>query len=176
MNYVKDTLEVEDIVEKYRDDAVFVWETKSQKPIYEGPHHSQIQALMDDLVKFINDDDELHPVIKACIIHLYFVYIHPFFDGNGRTARALSYMFLLQKGYNFFKFFSISSVVREEKSKYYKAIDDTEKYESDLTYFLIFYIDMIIHSIAQGKKFIYEFVATPELMTKHRSPNIILKK
>ncbi|MDA8211293.1 MAG: Fic family protein [Clostridia bacterium] len=143
----EDTLDPEDIVEKYRNDTVIVWDYSTQNQIYEGPPHTKVQSLMDDLFSFIHTEDQLHPVIKACIIHFYFVYIHPFFDGNGRTARAISYMYLLQKGYDFFKFFSISSVVREHKNKYYKAIKDVEDYNSDLTYFLNYYADMIADSI-----------------------------
>lgn len=134
-------------VEKYRNDLVFVCDVNSTQPIYTAPPHTQVQSLMDALVEFIRTPDDLHPVIKSCIIHFYFVYIHPFFDGNGRTARAISYMYLLQKGYDFFKFFSISSVVREQKTKYYKAIKDTEDFESDLSYFINFYIEMILDSI-----------------------------
>ncbi|PKM42463.1 MAG: Fic family protein [Firmicutes bacterium HGW-Firmicutes-8] len=147
---VLNTLDDEDVVTKYRNDAICVWEINAQRPIYEAPHFSQVQELMNQLVEFINDDnDQLHPILKSCIIHFVFVYIHPFFDGNGRTARALSYMYLLKKGYNFFKFFSISSIVNEEKSKYYKAIKNVEDYESDLTYFIVFYADMIINSIVR---------------------------
>ncbi len=134
-------------VEKYRDDLVFVCDVNSTQPIFTAPPHTQVQSLMDALVEFIRTPDDLHPVIKSCIIHFYFVYIHPFFDGNGRTARAISYMYLLQKGFDFFKFFSISSVVREQKTKYYKAIKETEDFESDLSYFINFYVEMILDSI-----------------------------
>ncbi len=145
---VHNTLEKEDEVDKYRDDSVLVWDYNTQNVVYQAPSHLYVQSLMDELVGFINNDNDLlHPIIKACVIHFYFVYIHPFFDGNGRTARAISYMYLLQKGYNFFKFFSISTVVQEEKRKYYKAIKDTEDYDSDLTYFINFYAQMIINSI-----------------------------
>lgn len=144
----RDTLGSDDKVEKYRTGPVYVWDSALNKAIYDAPTHTKVQVMMNDLIAFINNDvDGLHPVIKACIIHVYFVYIHPFFDGNGRTARAISYMYLLQRGYGFFKFFSISSIIREQKNKYYKAIKDTEDYGSDLTYFILYYADMIIDSI-----------------------------
>lgn len=56
-------------------------------------------------------------------------------------------MYLLQNGYGFFKFFSISSVINEEKNHYYNAIENTELYESDMTYFIKYYTSMIVHSI-----------------------------
>lgn len=134
-------------VEKYRNDLVFVCDVNSSQPIYTAPPHTKVQSLMDSFIEFINSPDDLHPVIKASIIHFYFVYIHPFFDGNGRTARAISYMYLLQKGYDFFKFFSISSVIKEQKTKYYKALKETEDYDSDLSYFVNFNVEMILVSI-----------------------------
>lgn len=145
---IYNTLNEDYKVEKYRDDEVLVMD-EYQNLIYEGPDYHEVQALMNQLIKFIINEDDLHPVIKSCIIHFYFVYIHPFFDGNGRTARAISYMYLLKKGYNFFKFFSISSVVNEEKNKYYKAIKDTEDNDSDLTYFINFYTKMMVSSIVR---------------------------
>lgn len=142
------TLDKDDIVEKYRNDRVYIWDEGRQEVVYEAPKHDRVQELMDKLIQFINcEDDGIHPVIKASIIHFYFVYIHPFFDGNGRTARALSFMYLLKNGYSYFKFFSISSVLKEERSKYYKALKDVEDYDSDLTYFINYMSEMIVKAI-----------------------------
>ena len=159
------TLDEDDIIEKYRRGAVYVWDSVSQTTIYTAPPYTEVQSLMNSLIEFINTNNDIHPIVKACIIHFYFVYIHPFFDGNGRTARAISYMYLLQNGYDFFKFFSISSVVREEKKKYYKSIKDVEDYSSDLTYFISYYTEMILHSIKNildrfKKEFGYRIIRT----------------
>lgn len=152
------TLNEEDKTEGYRSDSVIVWDYANQKQVYEGPHYSKVPKMMADLINFINNEDDLHPVEKASIIHFYFVYIHPFFDGNGRTARVLSYMYLLQHGYDFFRFFSISTVIREQKNKYYKAIQNCEEYSRDLTYFIDFNTKMILESLINvldrlGKEF-----------------------
>jgi Fic family protein len=143
----KNTLDVEDQAEKYRDGAVFVIDPNLVDPIYEGPDYRNVQVMMDSLYDFINGEDDLHPICKSAIIHFYLVYIHPFFDGNGRTARCIAYMYLLQKGYDAFKFFSISSLVKGERSKYYKVIKNVEDNESDITYFIIFYSNMILQSV-----------------------------
>lgn len=147
----KDTLNKDDYVDKYRNDKVFIWDSKVGKYTYEAPPHEEVQGLTDALLKFIYDDNNCQPIIKVCIIHFYFVYVHPFFNGNGRTARAISYMYLLQNGYNFFKFFSISSAINEEKNKYYTAIENTEIYSSDMTYFIKYYTSMMVHSIKKIK-------------------------
>jgi len=141
------TLDAEDEVEKYRNDTVIVWDYAMQEEIYEAPNFTEVPRMMADLVNFIHSEDNLHPIEKASILHFYFVYIHPFFDGNGRTARAISYAYLLQKGYDFFRFFSISTVIKDQKMKYYKAIKEVEDYGSDLTYFIQFNARMILTSI-----------------------------
>lgn len=146
----EETLDKDDITEKYRDDMVYVWDENAVKtePLYTAPPHTEVQQMMDQLFDFIDEEEPfIHPIIKACIIHFYIVYIHPFFDGNGRVARAFSYMYLLKNHYDFFKFFSISSVVNRKRKKYYQSIKDTEDYDGDLSYFIISYIEMTKESI-----------------------------
>ena len=82
----------------YRDGAVYV--TGREGVVYTPPQAEAVPEMMRSLVEFVQKS-ELHPLLKACIAHFYFVYVHPFGDGNGRTARALSYMMLLQAGYDF---------------------------------------------------------------------------
>lgn len=171
------TLEAEDIVEKYRNDSVIVWDYANQYEVYEGPDFKVVPKMMEDLLDFIHTDKNLHPIEKASILHFYFVYVHPFFDGNGRTARAISYMYLLQQGYDFFKFFSISTVIREQKNKYYKAIKDVEDYESDLTYFIEFNVKMILLSISNvlkrlgkeyGKQLLFNYLENKDIILSLR--------
>ncbi|MBK5243016.1 Fic family protein [Clostridium sp.] len=178
----QDTLNDDDIVEKYRTDAVYVWDSKSNKVTYTAPIYLQVQDLMNSLLDFMNSNNNYHPVTKACIIHFYFVYIHPFFDGNGRTARAVSYMYLLQNGYKFFKFFSISSVINEEKNRYYDAIENTEEYGSDMTYFIKYYSSMIVRSISKiknnfrkefGRKLIKNVLEKAGIILEKRQKNIV---
>lgn len=141
----KGTLEEEEF--SYRKNQNFV--RNIQEIVYEPPKFDEVPEMMKSLVAFIEDDtdERIHPIVKAFIIHFYFVYIHPFNDGNGRTARALTYMYLLRNGYHFFKFFSISSLLKEFRGNYYKAIKNVEDYGSDLTYFIDFYLDMTVKSI-----------------------------
>ncbi len=154
----ENTLKEDNIIEKYRNGFVGVWDQLSNEFIYKAPEHEQVQKLMDELIYFMENNKEFHPLIKACIIHFYFVYIHPFFDGNGRTARALSYIYLIKQGYDFFAFFSISSMIKEERKKYYEAIENTEIYQSDMTYFVKYYLSMITKSLNDViKKFSTEY-------------------
>lgn len=139
----------EDRVEGYRAGKVVVM--GRDDVVYTPPEASAVPRMMASLIRFIHES-ELHPVLKACIAHFYFVYVHPFGDGNGRTARALSYMMLLQSGYEFFRYFSISSMVAKERGRYYKAILNVEESDGDMTYFVDFYSDMLSRSVAEMEK------------------------
>lgn len=141
----KDTLEEPAASDCYRSEPVFVRSQRGEV-VHTAPKAEQVPQMMDALIAFIADS-ELSPLIKACVAHFYFVYVHPFIDGNGRTARALSYMILLQAGYDFFRYFSISGVIAEERSKYYKAIKDVEDDGFDMTYFIDYSIGMLARAV-----------------------------
>ncbi|MBQ4553181.1 MAG: Fic family protein [Clostridia bacterium] len=131
-------------VESYRAEPVYV--TGRETVVYTPPEAKKVPAMMRALVQFIQTS-ELHPVLKACIAHFYFVYVHPFGDGNGRTARALSYMMLIQSGYEFFRYFSISNLVSDERGKYYRSMVNVEEDDGDMTYFIDFYSSMLSRSV-----------------------------
>ena len=74
-------------------------------------------------------------------------YDHPFKDGNGRTARALFYWYMLSQGYWLFEFVSISTILKKSPTKYARAFLYTETDDNDLTYFIIHQLDIIVKAI-----------------------------
>ena len=154
----------------YRDDMVYV-KNGQQEIIYTPPKAEFVQPMMQELLNYIADPS-VHSIIKACVAHIAFVTIHPFFDGNGRTARALSYMILLQAGYDFLRQFPISGVLSQERSKYYKAIRAAQDPQNgyDFTYFLEYYAGMIergtqgIHDRVAGRRKVDELRDTLSCM------------
>lgn len=136
-------------VDGYRTERVVVGGASGV--VYAPPDADRIEGMMRELIAFISDS-ELHPILKACAAHFYLVYVHPFADGNGRTARALSYMMLLQSGYDFFRYFSISNIVANERGRYYRAMLNVEESDSDMTYFIDCYSDMLSRAVAEMEK------------------------
>ena len=151
----------DETVEGFRTVPVYV--TGREGIVYTPPDAAQVPALVDDLLAFITDS-ELHPLLKACIAHFYFVYVHPFTDGNGRTARALSYMMLLRTGYDFFRYFSISGLIAEERGRYYKAMRQVETSGNDMTYFIDYYSAMLSRSVDRMKEHLLGHVLTEKRM------------
>ena len=86
----------------------------------------------------VKDDDEnfIHPIVKGIIIHFMLSYIHPFSDGNGRTARSLVYWYLMRRGYSLTEYLSTSRIIYKNKTQYEKAFLYTEYDENDLSYFI----------------------------------------
>lgn len=118
--------------------------------LYEPPEPDKITSMMKILYDYANETTEerfTHPVIKAIDLHFYLSYIHPFNDGNGRTARALFYWYMLKSGYWMFEYLTISKIFLEAPSQYAKAFLYTEIDNLDLTYFISFHLKVINQAI-----------------------------
>ncbi|WNY23276.1 hypothetical protein MmiHf6_05810 [Methanimicrococcus hongohii] len=132
----------------YRNDSVYVVDS-SGKPVHSGLDYEKLPAYTDDLIAFINDDcDEIDQVLKSAMIHYYFAYLHPYFDGNGRTARLLQLWYLVQKEYTSALFIPFSLFVNQNRNDYYKSFKRiSENHDaakvSDMTPFLYFFTQKV---------------------------------
>ncbi len=136
----------DDIEIRYRDEVVFV-----------PPKADTLEDRMGSLCEFANKDDEInwiHPVIKGAMIHFWLAYIHPFTDGNGRTARALMYWYLLSRDYKLFQYLSISKHFIRAPGQYVKAYLYTEHDDNDLTYFLVYNLSSVCFALNELRKYI----------------------
>lgn len=111
--------------------------------LHEPPHASTLEDRLESLCTFANSEPGdagrfIHPFIRACAVHFQLAYDHPFCDGNGRTARALSYWVMLHAGYWMFEFLPISRLICESPGEYQRAFQYVETDEYDLTYFLVY--------------------------------------
>jgi Fic family protein len=134
------------------------------------PPADQLPALLQMLVDFANSIDAepfVHPVVRAVALHFGFSYIHPFVDGNGRTARALFYRSMLRQGYWLAEFISISRLLYQAPVKYGEAFLHTETDHADFTYFLLHQLDVIWRAIQELFGYLDEKVA--EVRTVERA-------
>lgn len=114
--------------------------------VHQPPDFQDLPQLMRNYYDFFNldnDEDFIHPVVKASILHFLIGFIHPFVDGNGRTARTIFYWYMLKKGYLLTEFLSISSIILISKTAYAKAFLYSETDELDLRYFLHYKLKVI---------------------------------
>lgn len=127
-------------------DDIHVVDASESSVLHTPPSARELPERLNKICEFANSTEEnefIHPVIKAIILHFMIGYDHPFVDGNGRTARALFYWAMAKHGYWLMEFVSISSIIKQSPVKYGKAYLHTETDENDLTYFLIHQIDVI---------------------------------
>ncbi len=110
----------------YRRGEARVRHPISRKPVYIGPLAGDVADLMHQFGRWLaNDASQLHPVLAAGIAHLRLVEIHPFVDGNGRTARALTTLLLQRRNYSFNKLLAIERYFDVDLMKYCSAISET---------------------------------------------------
>ncbi len=133
-------------------DHVRVEDEHSGDIIHTPPPAAKLPRLMQELCDFANRDEGsfyLHPVLKAIILHFWLAYLHPFVDGNGRTARALFYWAMLKQGFWLFEYITISNEIRKKKHgrSYYEAFINTERDDEDLNYFISDQLLTIVRAI-----------------------------
>jgi Fic family protein len=144
---VKNTHRVKPItVGSYRKGAIYVVDGEG-KAVYEGPPASEVKHMMNQFVQWLNTSPEQHPLIHAALAHFYFVHVHPFDDGNGRSARALSNVYLFKQDYQFINFLAPSDYFDHHRALYYKAIQNTEAHDSDATYFIVYYLKALVDQL-----------------------------
>ena len=98
-----------------------VYDSKTGNPDYIPPEYCDIPELLDELVEYVNETDD-HPLIIAAVVHYQLVTIHPFEDGNGRTARLLSGYILDINGYGFNGIGSLEEYFAYDIDEYYESI------------------------------------------------------
>jgi len=123
----------------------------SNQVLHVPPPAAMIQPELIRLCAYANDDgpEFEHPVLKAIILHFWLAYLHPFADGNGRTARALFYLYMLKNGYWLFEYLSISRVIKDRQAQYYRAFLYSEEDGADLTYFITFNLHAVERSLSE---------------------------
>lgn len=125
--------------------------------LHEPPPAEQLEDRIQIMCDFANGKipkDFIHPLVRSIILHFWLAYEHPFVDGNGRTARALFYWSMLKNGFWLFEFVSISQIIVQAYAKYEKAFLYTETDGNDLTYFILYHLDVIQRSIDELHNYI----------------------
>jgi Fic family protein len=153
-NITKNTLDDSKDSGKFRtnEDNIAVVDSLTGESVFTPPTSEFAQSEIKKLVQFANGseskDNYIHPVIKAIILHFWLAYLHPFVDGNGRTARALFYWYMLRKQYWLFQYLAVSRVIKKSKISYDKSYIYSEIDENDMTYFMTYNLKVINQAIS----------------------------
>lgn len=125
--------------------------------VHTPPPAENILDFINDLCDFFNNTNDgvfIHPIIRGIIIHFMVAYVHPFVDGNGRTARALFYWYMLKEKYWLTEYMSISRVIAKSKRSYEDSFLYTEADGNDIGYFIAYNLRVLDLSFKQLKNYI----------------------
>ena len=161
-------------VGKYRDDRNGPMQVVSEpvgheKVHYEAPPASSLDAEMERLLNFINNDNSTDLVLKAGIVHLWFVIIHPFEDGNGRIARALTDLILARSENSSERFYSMSSQIKKERKSYYEILQLTQTDNLDITLWLKWFLENMLAAINSSENLLNDVFKKTEFWNLNKS-------
>ncbi len=129
-------------VGNYRDKQVIVKSAMDESIVFRPPIAAEITYLVEEFFEWLNlpATRTIHPIFRAALTHYQLVYIHPFIEGNGRTARAMATLVLYTGGYDFKRFFSLEKYFDDDVDKYYQALQSVQKsLDQDATYWLEYF-------------------------------------
>ncbi len=136
------------------------WRTDEQGPMqvvsgamgrerihYEAPGAARLNTEMNLFLTWFNTVHQIDPVLKAAVAHFWFVTIHPFDDGNGRIARAITDMQLARSDGSVQRFYSMSAQIRKERNEYYDILEKSQSATLDITNWIQWFIACLDRSI-----------------------------
>ncbi|MCF7819939.1 MAG: Fic family protein [Candidatus Pacebacteria bacterium] len=174
----------EGLIEKHRcgqtrQEPVFVNNPKTRQVVYLPPDQKEVLPLLNELIHYLNENkNKVDSLILAGIFHKQFVIIHPFVDGNGRTARLATKMLLAQMGLNTFNLFSFENYYNQNISKYFQEVGVFGNYydikdEINFTSWLEYFSDGIIDELLRVGKELDRQAISPKTELKEHHQQII---
>ncbi|BBJ31622.1 hypothetical protein RAS_07310 [Rickettsia asiatica] len=146
---------------------------KGTEIIHLAPPASHVSLLMQDLFEFIAQDKNVSGIVKACIFHYEFEFIHPFSDGNGRIGRLWQQLLLMQVN-KIFEYISVESLIKNNQSEYYSVLRKCDKL-GELTLFIGFMLDKIVAALRLYSNNITYEASTPLSRMEFAKVNLIDK-
>ena len=142
------TLDNPDAAGRFRkmDEAIQVVDSHDGTILHTPPSVERLPDLVQSLCDFANRKEDgifIHPVVRAVILHFWLAYLHPYVDGNGRTARALFHWVMLRQKYWLFEYLSVSRIFLRSRQQYQRAFLHAEQDDNDLTYFIVYHLRAI---------------------------------
>ena len=144
-----------------------------EKVHYEAVAAKDVKVEMDKFLLWLNDDKVvIDSVLKSAIAHFWFIIIHPFDDGNGRIARAISDMLLARSENSSERFYSLSNQIQQEKNIYYETLKTVQHSESDITQWLVWFLNCLKHALLETEESMQNILCKSEFWEKHKETPI----
>ena len=138
-----------------------------EKVHYQAPGSDRIESEMTRFLDWFETEQEIDLVLKAAIAHFWFVTIHPFDDGNGRITRAITDMTLARSDKSTRRFYSMSAQIRVERKQYYEKLEKTQKGNSDITEWILWFLQCLINAIDSTEETLSKILHKAEFWKNH---------
>ena len=135
----------------YRTVQNYIANSRTGEIVYTPPPAHDVPPLMRELVAWLGAEPEIHPVLVAGIAQFQLVQIHPFLDGNGRTSRLLSTLWLYRSGYDFRRLFTLSEYYDRDREAFYRALQSVRGPNLDLTGWVEFFVGGLATQLSEVK-------------------------
>lgn len=157
---------------EYRKIQNYIVDSRTEEIVYTPPSAQDVPPMMAALVTWLNEEMEMNPILVAGIAQFQLVHIHPFLNGNGRTARLLSTLCLYRRGYDFKRLFTISEYYDRDRAAYYRALQSVRERGMDLTDWLEYFTEGLATQMREvqerGKRVIHRDVLAQEYRLSDR--------
>lgn len=162
----------------FRQTAVVIKNSQTGEISFKPPEFEKVPEEINNLLEFIKNisKNEIHPVIKSASLHYEFVRIHPFIDGNGRVARALSTMILFTEGYDIRKFFSLEEYFDRDPANYYGSLQSVVANNGDLTFWIEYFTSGLAIELSKIKEKVESVSVDQNIKKKHGGKPILLNE
>jgi len=138
-----------------------------QKVHFEAPDSKLIKKEMKFFLKWLNEEDKLDTVLKAAVVRLWLVTIHPFDDGNGKITRAVTDMLLARSDKTSQRFYSLSNQIQNERKAYYAILEKTQQGNLDITEWIVWFFNCFSASIVTANKLLKEVLFKADFWKTH---------
>ena len=135
---------------------------------FEAPPAERVAAEMSTFLDWFNKELSLDPVIKAGIAHLWFITIHPFEDGNGRIARALTDLLLTRGDGMSQRFYSMSTQIRVERKGYYKILEKSQQGLLDISAWLEWFLTCLLNALLNAEFTLQKVLVKHQFWLAHK--------
>ncbi|MEO6013708.1 MAG: Fic family protein [Devosia sp.] len=139
---------------------------------FEAPPADRLEQEMTDFLSWFEGRDDLDPVLKAALAHLWFVTVHPFDDGNGRIARAIADMALARAEESAQRFYSMSAQILETRKDYYDILEATQKGSVDVTPWLEWFLTCLARAIDGAEVLLATVIRKAQFWDHHRDEDL----
>lgn len=139
-----------------------------EKIHYQAPSHERVKQDMSVFLSWLDVETKIDSVLKAAIAHFWFIIIHPFDDGNGRIARALSDMLLARSEDSSQRFYSLSSQILIERKVYYKILQKVQHSSGDITEWLDWFLECLYRALISTEKTMKKVLQKAHFWDKHK--------